>query len=80
MVGTSTIVHWTAYMGRAKCLRLLKKAGADFTVKDADNQEPFFYAKKMNHFECMEIITDMEEEEGEGGEGGEPAEGGEEKA
>ena len=47
MVGTSTIVHWCAHMGRSKCMRALKAGGADFELKDADGQVPFFYAKRM---------------------------------
>ena len=38
LVGTSTIVHWCAHMGRNKCMRALKAGGADFEQKDADGQ------------------------------------------
>jgi hypothetical protein len=53
-----TPLIWAAYTGKAECLKLLIKAGANLDSQDKDLDTALSSASKMGHGECVNLLLE----------------------
>lgn len=52
-----TALHLCAATDRTEPMKLLLKAGADWSIKDGSGRTPLQIAKQMGHHACQELVS-----------------------